>query len=119
MAEIYSSPDTAIKIYPHWRGGWYYAAKRKGGQEVAMVMVTKWANPQAAADFAKLYDSTFEKRYKLTGSGGAGSAGLVRGNFYNTSEGRVSLDVNGDAVIAIESVPADMVDKVRETVLGK
>jgi hypothetical protein len=131
MAEIYSGADAAKKIYPQWRGGWYYAVKRKSGGELALVMVTRWANAASASTFGKLYTATFEKRYKLTGRGGGGGVGAgCEGGCQNpsaefstswleTTEGRVSLDVHADLVVAIESVPADAVDKMRQAVLGK
>jgi hypothetical protein len=130
MAEIYSNADVAKKISPQWRGGWYYAVKHKNGGELALVMVTKWAGPQAASDFGKLYEATFEKRYKLIGGGGGSGVGggcpgckstapLFAGSWAETTEGRVAVERNSDTVIAIESVPVEMVDKVRQAVLGK
>jgi hypothetical protein len=114
MAEIYAGPDTAIKIYPHWRGGWYYAAKRKnasisGSDDIAMVMVTKWANAAAAAAFGNLYSGTVPHRYKVKSNSA---------NLWQTSEGPVEVSVSGNIVVAIESVPADAVDKVRQAVLS-
>ena len=129
MAEIYADPDTAIKIYPHWRGGWYYAARRKDSGALALVMVTKWESEQAAADFRRLYDATFGKRYTSTGRGGGscggvgcpGCKGIADCNAFwvETSEGRVGTERNGDLVVAIESVPQESLDKVRQAVLGK
>ncbi|HEX9120503.1 MAG TPA: hypothetical protein VF840_08185 [Terriglobales bacterium] len=127
MAEIYSGADVAKKISPQWRGGWYYAVKRKNGGELALVMVTRWANAQSATDFAKIYEATFEKRYKHIGGSGVGggcpgcksTAPLFSGSWLETTEGRVAVERNSDMVIAIESVPAEMVEKVRQAVLGK
>ena len=130
MAEIYSGADVAKKISPQWRGGWYYAAKRKNSGELALVMVTRWANEQAADDFRRLYDATVGKRYKLTGTGGGSCGGGVgcpgcksaalpvcSRSWLETSEGRVGVERNDDIVIAIESVPAELVERVRQAVL--
>jgi hypothetical protein len=127
MAEIYADPDTAIKIYPKWRGGWYYAAETKQSHELALVMVTRWENPAAAAAFQTLYAGTVPKRYKVDpgvpggGAGGIGASPTVStlSTHWNTSDGPVELVTAGDMVVAIESVPADMVDKLRQAVLGK
>jgi hypothetical protein len=132
MAEIYSGEEAEKKIYPHWRGGWYYTMKRKDkdGGELALVMATKWANPGAADDFYKLYNASFEKRYKLLGNGGGAGRGAgcptckgptatFGSSWLDTTEGHVSVEVSGDLVIAIESVPAELVEKIRSAVLGK
>lgn len=129
MAEIYSNADAAKKISPQWRGGWYYAVKHENGGELALVMVTRWANAEAASEFAKIYNPTFEKRYKLTGGGGGSGVGggcpgckstapAFGSSWLDMSEGRVSLDVNGDLVVVIESVPKELVEKVRQAVVG-
>ena len=124
MAEIYSGADVAKKISPQWRGGWYYAVKRKSGGELALVMVTKWANAAAAREFQTVYAGSVPKRYAVQpGVPGAGvgsisaspSVALTR---WNTADGPVELVVVGDTVIAIESVPAEMAEKVRQAVLG-
>ena len=125
MAEIYSGADVAKKIYPQWRGGWYYSAKRKNGGELALVMVTKWADAAAADEFRNLYATAVPKRYTVeAGAPGGGverisaipSVELTR---WKTAAGPVELVAAADTVIAIESVPAEMVDKVRLAVLGK
>ena len=124
MAEIYADPDTAIKIYPHWRGGWYYAAKRKDGGELVLVMVTKWENAATAAAFQALYASTVAKRYSVdpgvpgAGLGASSSGPSIMWTRWNTSNGPVEIATTDETVIAIECVPADMVDRIRYAVLG-
>jgi len=133
MAEIYGADDPK-KIYPSWRGGWYYAVKKKSGGELGLVMVTKWANVDEAKVFASLYGKSFEKRYKLTGTGGGGGMGgcspdgencrpaapLAReANFVDTTEGQVSVFRNGEIVTSIESLPADVVQKISDAVQAK
>ncbi len=124
MAEIYSGADAAKKIYPQWRGGWYYAVKRKNGGELALVMVTKWANGIAADDFYGLYGRYVPKRYQtlpapLPAPPVLSGPAPRSAELWNTADGPVEIRLTGDTVIAIESVPAEMVDKVRQAVLGK
>lgn len=125
MAEIYSNADAAKKISPQWRGGWYYAVKRKNSGELALVMATKWANPKAATKFCEVYESAIARRYpgaknffdRITGAVTADG----RMNFdssWQTSEGEVYLLENGDMVVAIESVPKELIEKVRQAVLA-
>lgn len=119
MAEIYADPDTAIKIYPYWRGGWYYAVKRKGGNvagpdDIALVLVARFANHDAAHEFSVRYYNTIpNKRYQITAS--------LKSDWptWGTPTGAVSLSEHGDLVLAIESVPPEMVEKIRQAVLGK
>ena len=65
-----------MKISPQWRGGWYYAVKRKNGGELALVMVTKWANAEAASDFASVRGDVLTSGTSCTG-GSAGAGGQV------------------------------------------
>jgi hypothetical protein len=127
MAEIYSGADAAKKISPQWRGGWYYAAKHKNGGELALVLATKWADEPSARQFWTLYNESVPKRYTTQpGVPGGYAGGLVDGpprsfggSVTETTEGHVVVERNGDIVIAIESVPAEMVEKVRQAVSGK
>ena len=125
MAEIYSGADVAKKTFPQWRGGWYYAVKRKNGGELALVMVTKWANAASAGEFRNVYATAVPKRYTVdAGAPGGGverisaspSVELTR---WKTADGPVELVSSGDTMIAIESLPAELVEKVRQAVLGK
>ncbi len=126
MAEIYSNADAATKISPQWRGGWYYAVKHKNGGELAVVMATRWANSASAAAFRTVYAGAVPKRYAVKedvpgGGVEADTAGSAVGwTYWNTTAGPVELaDSSDNMVIAIESVPAEMVEKVRRAVLGK
>jgi hypothetical protein len=125
MAEIYSGADAAKKISPQWRGGWYYTLKRKNGGELALVMATRWANAAAAGEFQTVYAGAIPKRYAVQpGVPGQGLGCIVGGSCtgwtrWNTTDGPVELVAAGDTVITIESVPAELVDKVRQAVLGK
>jgi hypothetical protein len=124
MAEIYGAEDPK-KIYPNWRGGWYYALKPKNGGRLALVMTTKWADANAAAEFYRLYSGSVPKRYmvaqgQVPGAAVGGTPGTIgAASFWNTAEGPVEVRLEGQNVIAIESVPTDMVDKIRQSVLGK
>ncbi len=125
MAEIYSDAEAATKISPHWRGGWYYAARRKNGGELALVMATRWANPEAAREFRRAYAAAVAKRYTIEPAVPGARAEEIAGGpatawtRWNTTTGPVELVVEGDTVIAIESVPPESLGKVRQAVLGK
>jgi len=114
LVEQFAGAEQAKKIYPEWRGGYYYAAKRKDapGQPLGLVFVTRWATPAAAHDFAVLYYNTIpDKRYRITASLQADPP------MWGTTEGAVSLAERGDMVIAIESLDPDLHEKIRAAVL--
>jgi len=123
MTEIYSGEEKK-NIYPQWRGGWYYTMKRKDGGELALVMATKWANVEARNSFFHLYESSVAQRYpgaknladRITGPT---YGGMNADSSWLTSQGPVCLLVSDDLVIAIESVPADLIEKIRSVVVGK
>ncbi len=132
MAEIYSGADAAKKISPQWRGGWYYAVRHKNGGELALVMVTRWANEKAAGEFYKVYEGTVLKRYQLPppkpgqgpGVPGAMVGGIadgrgvsIGGSNWDTAEGHVEIVSQGDLVIATESIDAAAAVKVRDAAL--
>ena len=101
--------------------------KHKNGGELGLVMVTKWASEVAAQQFSVLYNGSVPKRYAMKPSapGGSGgnlgyaSQGGVSGSVSETPDGRVVVERNGDTVIAIESVPKELIEKVRQAVFGK
>ncbi len=121
LAEQFAGAEQAKKIYPQWRGGYYYAARKKGatGEELGLVFVTRWATAEAAGEFSRLYGATIEKRYKRTRLGAGGGAGPdYRHYFDETTEGRVSVGVYRDLVVAVESLPPEIEEKVREMALA-
>ncbi|MGZ4838262.1 MAG: hypothetical protein ACXVZR_06900 [Terriglobales bacterium] len=124
MSEIYGVDDPKT-IYPHWRGGWYYAMKHKASGELAVVTVTKWATEEAATSFRKVCTANIPKRYKVTpgvpggGAGGTPDGPAIVWTQWTTSDGPVALVKSGDMVISIESVPEELVAKVRDAVLVK
>jgi hypothetical protein len=95
-----------------------------------LVFVTKWANAAAAEEFRKLYGGTVAKRYQMPPQkpgqgpdvpaariGGTGGDTRISGTIWNTTDGYVDVTSFGDLVIAVESVPAEIADKVRDAVV--
>src|SRR5437667_3909776 len=54
LAEQYTDHEPADKIYPNWRGGYYYSARLKGNGSapLGLIFVSKWATPKAAAQLS-------------------------------------------------------------------
>src|SRR5205085_4889424 len=65
LLDQYAGPDASHALYPHWRGGCYYAARPKGDPSapLAILYVSRWSSAEKAAEFAKIYDASLAKRY--------------------------------------------------------
>lgn len=124
MAEVYGSDDPK-KIYPNWRGGWYYALKKKSGGELGLVMVTKWASADSASQFRQAYETSIPKRYTVKpGVPGAALGGVTGGptsgwKQWDTTEGLVRLSSSGDLVVSIESFPQELIEALSKAAIGK
>src|SRR5579864_4754114 len=66
LVEQYAGKDTSMKIYPGWRGGYYYAAKAKTDTAAPLVLfyVSRWSTPEKASEFAGIYAQSLQQRYK-------------------------------------------------------
>jgi len=128
LAEQYASEKDAHRIYPNWRGGWYYSVKPKGNPAgtLGMVFVSSWANPKAAAQFAAIYARGIQQRYKNAGAP-AGSdlpsdlktlQSLSGSHTWKTDDGAIVLDVKGDTVLVTESLDAGITEAFRGAVFS-
>ncbi len=105
--------DKAAKLSPTWRGGYYMALVNKKAAKDAplpLVLVVNFANPQAAAQFAAIYEAELPKRYKSV------QAAKVPRQWM-TEEGEVQLYVEGSSVIAIESFTPAEAAKLHEALV--
>ena len=110
LIDQYAGIGASQKLYPHWRGGYYYAAKPKGDPSAALGLfyISRWSNPQRASEFAAIYVKSLWKRYKHV-------HGVTEGNIQPLDDANVISDVNGrhtwlteDGPVVIE-VQQDMV----------
>lgn len=155
FAEQFGSTENARQISAQWRGGYYYAVRRRNPGEgpklsiaspavsslrgqpaamsdasepdeslgtVALFYLSRWASPQAARHFARLYASSVEQRYagatQEPGLRGADqSAGISLA--WDTPEGLVSVEGHGTHVLALESFDRTTASNLRRAVLGR
>ena len=128
LAEQYASEKDAHRIYPNWRGGWYYSVKPKGNPAgmLGLVFVSRWANPKAAAQFAAIYARGIQQRYKNAGAP-AGSdlpsdmktlQSLSGSHTWKTNDGSIVLDVKGNTVLITESLDSSITEAFRNAVLS-
>lgn len=128
LAEQYASEKDARRIYPNWRGGWYYSVKPKGNPAgtLGLIFVSRWANPKAAAQFAALYARGIQQRYKSAGApleSGLPSdlktlQSLSGSHTWKTDDGSIVLDVKGNSVLVSESLDAGITEAFRSAVFS-
>lgn len=126
LVDQYAGVDQSKEMYPEWRGGYYYAAKPKGDPSAALALlyVSRWSTPEAAADFASIYASSLKRRYRsmrLVPAPREGKDGGTRIGHHEwlTEDGDVVIDTQDDMVFITESFDDETSGKLRDAVLSK
>lgn len=120
----------ARQIASNWRGDYLYAAglasatpigsadkdaaEKIQPQDVNLVFVSRWATPAAAREFASFYEDTVSRRYSDVKPLEPPSSETIA---WNTSEGRVSVQVHGALVIAIEGFDEPISARLSEVIV--
>lgn len=107
----YAGADKSHHLYPHWRGGYYYAGRPNGHPEVALglLYVSRWSNEEKAAEFAAIYAKALAKRSRRIRETGLTDEqptdnldaleSLTGKHRWLTDEGLAVIDVKGDTVV--------------------
>ena len=123
LIEQYAGKPAAKHLYPEWRGGYYYAAKRKpepnsGATELPLgvLYVSRWSSADKASEFAAIYAQSLKQRYKKVEdvdgakeaqkSGDSATDTLKGRHSWNTEEGAVVIEEQGEMVLVSESLDA-------------
>ncbi len=123
LIDQYAGSKTSHDLYPHWRGGYYYAARPKSNAEgtLGLLYVSRWSSPQTAGEFAAIYARSLEKRYRRAHQNGENRVKdldileTLTGRYtWATEEGPVVIDVQGDTVVATESLGEEVIKKMEE-----
>jgi hypothetical protein len=119
LMELYADADTAKDLTPDWRGGYYYAAHKKGtpAQDVAFIYVSEWSDEAAASDFARLFADSWKQRYQTLRTDAAQGKQDPNSTRKQTEKGLVSVERTGTVVIAIESFPQEEAAHLRQAAL--
>ncbi len=127
LMELYADADTSRDLTPGWRGGYYYAAHKKGSpaDSVAFIYVSRWSDNDIAAQFARIFADSWKQRYKSlrTIAAQADKADAAAGQQPDTlvrketDQGTVSVERDENVVLVIESFPAAEAAKVRGAAL--
>lgn len=128
----FAGEKTAAKLSPEWRGGAYYALRKKMPQgrdqpkltteDIAFLYLSRWSSPEAAKNFAAAYAGTLLRRYKFAQSepaekneDGAPVQPVTR---WTTNEGPVLVEQQGTTVLVLESFDPEFIGRLREAVFA-
>jgi len=129
LVEQYAGEAVARRLWPQWRGGYYYAARQKNAspESLALLYVSRWAEPEQATKFAGIYAQSLKKKYKQVEPGsGARPARASSGvqvsiadatTQWNTEEGPVFVEPHGNFVLVMEGFDPATAASLRESVL--
>jgi hypothetical protein len=129
LLEQYQGELVAKRLYPHWRGGYYYAARPHGDASapLGLLYVSRWSSAEKASEFAWVYAKGLEQRYKrlheVEDEGKKSKPTnytletLTGSHSWLTEEGSVFIDVRGDTVLVSESLDQDTTERVEREVL--
>jgi hypothetical protein len=130
LIDQYAGAETSHQMYPHWRGGYYYAARPKGdpAAPLALLYVSRWSNAEKASQFAALYAKALPKRYghvhdvvesgKDPGTPLATLEKLTGKRTWLTEDGPVVIESEGDTVLIVESVDQPATEKLEQEVFA-
>jgi hypothetical protein len=136
LIEQYAGKPLSKKMYPEWRGGYYYAAKPKTDTTapLGLLYVSRWSSADAAATFAGIYARSLKQRYKKSdeiGSGESQSSNLaaesndeanpapLKGRHsWNSEEGAIVIEQQGDTVLVSESLDSTTTSTLEREVFG-
>ena len=130
LVDQYAGTEASHNLYPHWRGGYYYAARPKGDPSapLALLYASRWSSPEKASAFAAIYAHSLAKRYKhvheVTQDGKDTSDNLQKletltgTHTWLTEEGPVVIAVEGDGVLITESLDQPTTEHLEQELFG-
>jgi hypothetical protein len=137
LVEQYVGKEASKKLYPEWRGGYYYAAKTKNDSAapLGLLYVSRWSTPDAAAQFAGIYAHSLKDRYKKARESGEPAPvrqdaqdkpvtgekmppPLEGRHTWSTEEGDVLIEDKGDTVFVSESLDSATTGALEKEVFG-
>jgi len=115
LIDQYADAETSQKLYPSWRGGYYYAARLKANPNapLAIFYFSRWATPESASSFAAIYAAYLSKRYtnaKEVVLNGTAPLDLTQTHAlsgthtWTTEAGAVTIRVSGTDLMIAESL---------------
>ena len=133
LIEQYAGKKLSDRLYPEWRGGYYYAARPKNNAAapLGLLYVSRWSSAEKASEFAEIYARSLTQRYKKAEEVGSPSSGassqehpeykveVLKGrHVWATEEGTVVIEEQGDTVLVSESLDAATTATLEKEVFG-
>jgi hypothetical protein len=130
LVDQYAGAQISNRLYPHWRGGYYYAVRSKGNPAapLGLLYASRWSSPEKASNFAAIYASAISKRYLHVHDAledgndpvvPADSLDHLTGKrTWLTEDGPVVIDVQGDTVMLTESLDQATTDTLDQQIFG-
>jgi hypothetical protein len=134
LIEQYAGKKLSERLYPEWRGGYYYAARPKNdaAAPLGLMYVSRWSSAEKASEFAEIYARSLAKRYrkvedvKNSSSAQAGEehpeykVDILQGRHaWATEEGAVVIEEQGDTVLVTESLDAATTETLEKEVFKR
>jgi len=123
LTELFGGRELAAALTPAWDGGIYYVVQKKSAPDkdstasIALLYLSQWKSPEAAAAFAKMYAGELGQQY----------SGVVRDaqdesdpneRIYKTSEGPMLISTQGNLVFVSESFDLPLARKLEFLMVG-
>jgi hypothetical protein len=130
LVDQYASSKVSSDLYPHWRGGYYYAGRPKGNSSapLAVLYVSRWSSSEKASAFAAIYAQALAKRYQHVDevvqdgkppSETSQKVDVLTGTHtWMTEEGRVVIAVEGDSILITESLDQSTTEHLEQELFG-
>jgi hypothetical protein len=128
LVDQYAGVEASHRMYPHWRGGYYYAAKRKDDQNapLGLFYASRWSNSENAQKFAAIYAQSLTKRHSRAREAVADDIkpvelekieSLPGTHTFLTEEGPVVISTSGDTVLVSESLDPKVTEDLERLLL--
>jgi hypothetical protein len=133
LVEQYAGKESSKRLYPEWRGGYYYAARAKhdSAAPLGLMYVSRWSSAEMASEFAEIYARSLRQRYKNVKEVVDLSSGqsappnpeyqveLLKGRHaWTTEEGTIVIEEQGDTVLVSESLDRVTTETLEREVFG-
>jgi len=129
LVDQYAGVEVSQKIYPQWRGGYYYAVRPKtdSAAPLGFLYASRWSNAENAAQFAAIYAKALSTRYKnihqfpedgqnsIRNLGGLMT--LAGTHAWLTEQGPVVIVVRKEMVLITESLDQATTERLEQELL--
>ncbi len=129
LLDQYAGAETSHSLYPHWRGGYYYAVQPKGDASapLGLLYVSRWSGAERRQSSPRSMRSRWTTATSMcTQTCRAGNCALksveiskrlTGSHTWMTEQGPVVIDVQNENVLMTESLDQPTTDRVEQELL--